>query len=776
MKKLGRLLFGDSGDNLHDDFPAILLREGLDPEGRTWRIVIIEEGWSKNRVFYPADVLRDGEKLFEGARVFAYDFPSDYYDHLPDPISQIAKGGLPRNIVGWIDGVRYEKVQGSSGSTGALTGDLHVTDDFFKNTFKAAWDQGKKDLLGFSIDADGTTEPFVEGGRSGKRVKRLVGVQSVDVVSLPAAGGRLLRLVASIINGKEENEMKSLLAKFLRENPQMLKLAEGTDLKGKSDDDVVGMLFEALSKELGDKAPKADKTKEAMVAIDADALAKLSELVKAKKIDEALSVLAGLLSKGGQGYGYSEPARASVQDPAAEGDKKAIADAAAKADKALASAMAMESKAAVRESLAAVAGKLPAPVIEKLRASFDGKTVELKDIQAAVQAEVDVFAKLVESGQVKGMGDKDRAEVLRTSQDKLQAAMDLMVGYVPGEADKAAYAGVQPFAGLRAAWGRFTGDSEARGGRLTESTSGDFPLALGVSMTRRMVQEYRRQAQRDIWSKFVSEGPVSNFKTQTAIRWGGLASLGIVTEDNAYQPLASPSEEKSEYAARKRGGIFSITMEMIKNDDIRALQKVPVKLGQAANRTLAQFVYDLLVNYGGTTPAINGGTIYDATALYTSGHANKGTSALDFSTLLAGIVAMANQAEADSAEPLAIQPAFLVVPTELRATAIQLVSSEHLPNSPNNDVNPVFKAVEPLVVPKGFLRASAKNWYLVASPADVETIELGYLDDRRDPEILVQDSGLVGDVFAKDEIKYKVRHIYGGAVVDFRGFFGAIVP
>ena len=58
---------------------------------------------------------------------------------------------------------------------------------------------------------------------------------------------------------------------------------------------------------------------------------------------------------------------------------------------------------------------------------------------------------------------------------------------------------------------------------------------------------------------------------------------------------------------------------------------------------------------------------------------------------------------------------------------------------------------------------------------EIEGIEIGFLNGKQEPEILVQDQPTVGNVFVYDTIRYKVRHEYGGAVVDYRAFAGAIV-
>ena len=39
------------------------------------------------------------------------------------------------------------------------------------------------------------------------------------------------------------------------------------------------------------------------------------------------------------------------------------------------------------------------------------------------------------------------------------------------------------------------------------------------------------------------------------------------------------------------------------------------------------------------------------------------------------------------------------------------------------------------------------------------------------PILFVQDQPLYGNNFTNDVITYKVRHEYGGAVVDYRGFY-----
>ena len=74
--------------------------------------------------------------------------------------------------------------------------------------------------------------------------------------------------------------------------------------------------------------------------------------------------------------------------------------------------------------------------------------------------------------------------------------------------------------------------------------------------------------------------------------------------------------------------------------------------------------------------------------------------------------------------------------------------------------------VEVLVEP---LLTDSNNWYVVAKPSSIATMEVGFLGGRETPEILVKED------FDRDVIWYKGRIVFGGAVLDYRGFYGAIV-
>jgi len=302
------------------------------------------------------------------------------------------------------------------------------------------------------------------------------------------------------------------------------------------------------------------------------------------------------------------------------------------------------------------------------------------------------------------------------------------------------------------------------GGRLTESmTTTTFAEVLGDSITRRMLEVY---ALPDLgsWREIANVVPLNDFRTQRRIRMGGYGNLPAVAQGNPYTALTTPGDEEATYTISKRGGTEDITMETVANDDLGALRAIPTRLGRAAAQTLYEFVWDFLATNA---------TIYDSTALAASGHSNYTTSALSASTLITARTAMKKQTDMSNSKRLGIKPKYLVVPVDLEQTAYELTQTDREVASANNTVNFIRTfSLQPLVVDYW---TDATNWWLVADKSLVPTIEIGFFNGREEPELFLQDMPNVGSVFSNDTLTYKVRHIYGGAVVDFRGFYGAIV-
>lgn len=776
------------------------IRESGDKTGRLWDVVILEEGMSLNNRFYPAETLEDAVPLFEGCKVFIHKFSGDDYNHLPDNVRQKFPAGVAGNLVGFMENVRFGKKDGKS----ALLAEMHVEAPWLQGLLKNLWEAGERRLqkmLGLSIDVEGEVSSAVVEGASTKRVDSIDRVYQTDIVTNPAAGGRMTRLKASQNQKREEMNMtlRERLMKLIGDFGSGIVEAEA-DFSAFPDAKVIELATKVVEA-LKERVPEAGDFRAA--------LQKVVEQLKAGKADEAMAALMKMLEQPAM-EPYRAPAKAAApQKPAAQApqapptppkpsvdlaakeaelDKK-LADAAKKIEEAEGKVKKLDEatakfeehnmRAACQEASATLEAKmaeakLPEPSKEVLRESFKDKAPSGEEIDKAVTVQKSLVAKLSETGDIRGMGAPS-VEFGRTSRERIEAAVDLMLGYKPTDAEKEKYKGVKAFQGLREAYVAITGDNEVRWGairnkRIKEAITTDFPLILGDSVTRKLQQEYRGYPQN--WRKISDVVPIKDFRQQRREQLGFMADLDIVAEDDAFTGLANPTEFEATYTAQKRGNLFTVSRELILQDDLRKFRALPRTIARSGHRTLEKFVFNLLTgNVGGG--GINTDLIYDAAVLYSVGRANLGTTALGADSLTDGMTQMAQQQDPSSLETLGLSAKWLVVPINLGPTANVLVKSELKPGTANNDVNPNFNAVQVIAVP--YLSGDTNNWYLVADPSEQPAIEIGFVNDQQEPEILLQDDPTVGEVFTRERITWKVRHEYGGAIADFRPAQGNIV-
>lgn len=298
--------------------------------------------------------------------------------------------------------------------------------------------------------------------------------------------------------------------------------------------------------------------------------------------------------------------------------------------------------------------------------------------------------------------------------------------------------------------------------RLAEALdSSTWSSALGDAVHRRMVAEYQRPGGRySEWRKLASVARnITDFRTQRRVRWGGYGDLPAVNEGAAYQAMTSPADEEVAYDLTKRGGTETITLEMVKNDDIQAIRKIPERLAQTAHRTLSRFVLNFLKD----NPVI-----YDSVTLFHATHGNLASAALSAASLEAGRAAMRKQTEPGSSDRLGLEPKYLWVSIDGEEAAVNLFR-----RGANQDRT--FTQQQPLEVVPVWCWTDADDWCLSADPASCPTIEIGFLDGQEEPDLFAQDLPNVGSLFANDQMTFKIRHVYGGAAIDYRGLYKSVV-
>lgn len=417
----------------------------------------------------------------------------------------------------------------------------------------------------------------------------------------------------------------------------------------------------------------------------------------------------------------------------------------------------VEARATARATISA--SKLPQPAKDKLITDFSARERFVEaDVTAAIEAETQYLGRFTESGKpiipFNSVDVEDRSVKIA---DMLDAFFDRgHKNHRDVQSFKECYIEIT---GDR----RVTGDirnadmsrlREAAGSRFIESVSTTtFANVLGDSMRRALVRMYEGDTDLASWRRIVDVVPRNDFRVNEITRIGGYGNLPAVSQGAAYAALTTPGDEKATYAVTKRGGTEDVTMEAIRNDDVGALRRIPQELSVAALQTLYEFVFDFVR----TNP-----TIYDGVALFHASHGNLGTTAMDATSVAAARLAMVNQTRAGSGKKINTGPAFALVPFELQETAFNLFV-----RGTNNDKTYV-QTLNPVVIPINYW-TDANDWAMVADPMRCPTIEIGFLDGQETPDLFVQDMPNVGSMFSNDKLTYKIRHIYGGNVIDFRG-------
>jgi peptidoglycan hydrolase-like protein with peptidoglycan-binding domain len=601
-----------------------------------------------------------------------------------------------------------------------LEGDLHLLPSATHTAEAldasiAAQEQGLPPLVGISHDAMTYTRPITVGGRRMQEAVRIAKVHSADVVADPAAGGKAVRVLAG---GIEETDPADAGESIEEDDVPITSQTVLAALKDASPEDLaaVGLSKVEQPTETAPPAVEPAPTTES-VSLGVDKASFLGGLMIERKVESA-----GL------------PATLAAQ----------------------------------------LAGTLPDRITES-------------DVDAQVAAIKSALGMVERSG----LTPTVTTTVTQESIDKKVEALDKFFAgdYTGGY--RSFREAVLDFTGYRPrSWGedvnkvllrecigdgQYDADGRLQGGakRSTESmTASTWSLVLGDSLTRRLVAEYN-QPNLQTWRQVVSSiVPINDFRTQRIDRIGGYGVLPTVAQGAPYQPLTSPTNEEVTYAIAKRGGTEDLTLEMIANDDVRAISKIPTKLGLAAAQTVYRYVWDMIVTNG---------TIYDSTALFTTGHGNYvnagSGSALSQSALSAARLLMTSQtAYGDATDFIAPTPQYLVFVNDLEELAWQLChSAVALPTPANTPPNSTGAANTPnlhqgLIPIRLDYPASTTAWWTVADPNQVPTIEMGFYLGRQDPELFTQSDQTVGSMFNADKFTYKIRHAYNGAPLDFRGF------
>lgn len=718
--------------------------------GHEVRVTVIAGGASKNGFAYNTASLQEIARLIEGAHAYA--------DHSRTPADMSVRS--VRDVVGF-----YKDAQFVPDGHGRVDATLHIFDaaSWLWSIIQEAVSLGRPELIGVSIDILGQWQ-LSEATRH-KHITNVLALNSCDVVTRPSAGGAIRRILHDMSEPEREGN-----SDIPNNSPTIPNKGDNPDMDPK---DQANANANAANGEQGaasneaqaaNTATNTTNIQEAQATAQTQAQGANANTSSANVTAEAQRIME-------QNQALLTQQNAELEALRAQRAELARITEAAKLERAQ---LTLETR--LQQS------NLPGAVKERVKSRFTGRVFEASELDAEMDAALQMMAELHRQGLVTGHGYERAANGsisgMVTEAEKVQAAFDRMFDL---DIDTTKLGNVRGYTSILEAYARVTGTSNLGGGisdrsqigsirvneaapvdRITEAdtTTASFSYLLGTSMNKRLLKDY--QAWPAEWTKFTTIAPIRDFKQQSRVRFGAFGSLPIVAEDTAYT-TATLSDSASTYVAQKRGQLVTVSRETIINDDLQAIKQIPSKLAVAAAYTLAEFVYGFL----STNP-----NIYDGNALFTSGapHSNLGAAALSTAAMQTGITAMREQTNF-AGKRIGLRPRFLVVPPELEWQSMVVTKSAGVPGAANNDINPMLGYVTPIISPQ---LTSSTQWFMLGDPREIDTIEVGFVGGQVNPALFIQDQPLFGLNFTQDSISYKIRHEYGAAVMDYRGMYRGI--
>jgi hypothetical protein len=290
------------------------------------------------------------------------------------------------------------------------------------------------------------------------------------------------------------------------------------------------------------------------------------------------------------------------------------------------------------------------------------------------------------------------------------------------------------------------------------STS-DFPLLFSNLAGKTLDAAYEEEPH--TWRPIARQRNLPDFKQANDLIVAGALTPEPLLEGGEYK-AGTLVEGQHTWRLATYARKISLTRQAIINDDLSAMEEVPEMLGRGFRRLESNLIWGLFTG--------NALTSIDGLSLFNASHNNMGGSTgLTISTSGFNTAEKAMRKQTDLAgNVINISPSYLIVPTDLKSTAMQfLFPTGFAPSQRTGDNGPVVNAqtasMDLIVEPR--LDGAADVWYLAASPGAVQGIVYGYLAGEEGPTVTTTEKR------DPDGIELLARFDFGAAVKDWRGFY-----
>lgn len=289
------------------------------------------------------------------------------------------------------------------------------------------------------------------------------------------------------------------------------------------------------------------------------------------------------------------------------------------------------------------------------------------------------------------------------------------------------------------------------------STS-DFGFLTSELMNRELRSRYRDVM--PTYQVISTQRPANDFRTLHSVQFGGDFRMLPTNEAGEYESTTLTDEGES-YAVKRYGREVHLTFELVVNDDMGALARLPSEFARVARQKEEFIVWGLI---------LANNNLADGTPLFAAGRNNLAGSgaAISVSTVGKGFEAMMAQrppgAKSGAEDFVMATPDTLIVPPPQLTKASQFVAA----TSPDTDgnTNPYKNAIRPVATPfimSGMPNGSDTAWYLADS--SLPPVEHSFLSGYETPNVEIEEKQ------NPKGFTYCAEMMFGAGVVEPRGIY-----
>jgi hypothetical protein len=286
-------------------------------------------------------------------------------------------------------------------------------------------------------------------------------------------------------------------------------------------------------------------------------------------------------------------------------------------------------------------------------------------------------------------------------------------------------------------------------------TTSDLANVLLNTANKTLARGYEEEVQ--TWRPLAIQSDNTDFKPNYLVQLNASIVPEKVLEDGEYK-FGTMSDGKTTYQLSTYGKGLTISRQALINDDLSALDRMPAKMGAGCALLESNLVWEQL------TSGASGATVtLDNKALFHADHNNTGTGVIGVAGIDAGVTKLRKQTD-PAGNSLNVEASYLIVPPELRTTALQFLFPTGYAPSTLAGVNPFAGGME-LIVEARLSADSTAMYYLAANPNRIDMLQFGYLAGEGGPTITTTEKR------NPDGVEMLVRHDFYVALADHRGFY-----